>query len=227
MKAVIEFLNAGGVWMYVLLSMSIASFAIILERWVVLQLNYGYKGSLFSKIIRKIQSGDYRSAQSMCQGTRHPLAKVIMSIMNNYEHGQEAMESGASIEMKKIVPKIQKRTGLLQMLGNVATLVGLLGTIQGLIVSFSSLAGAEASEKAEMLGRGISTAMNTTAFGLIVAIPCIVAYVLLTGKENKILAKYDEALNEVLHTLSHEVVESPRRGKSRSSRGRDYDNMAV
>ena len=48
-----------------------------------------------------------------------------------------------------------------------------------------------------------------------------------TRKENKILAKYDEALNEVLHTLSHEVVESPRRGKGRNGRGRDYDNVAV
>jgi biopolymer transport protein ExbB len=87
------------------------------------------------------------------------------------------------------------------MVGNVATLVGLLGTIQGLVLSFSSLAGADPAKKAELLASGISTAMYTTAFGLIVAIPCIVAFTYLTNVEEELLKGYDEVTSDVMHSL--------------------------
>ena len=88
------------------------------------------------------------------------------------------------------------------MIGNVATLLGLLGTIQGLIQSFSSLAALDAASKATALANGISTAMNTTALGLIVAIPCIVSFTILSNKERAILQKYDEVLSEVIHIVT-------------------------
>jgi len=79
------------------------------------------------------------------------------------------------------VPRFARRINYLAMFANIATLTGLLGTIFGLQRSFSSLAVAEASEKAAMLASGISQAMNTTAFGLMVAIPCLIAYAKLSN----------------------------------------------
>jgi len=90
------------------------------------------------------------------------------------------------------------------MIANVATLVGLLGTIQGLIIAFSSLATADPANKAELLANGISTAMNTTAFGLIVAVPCIIAYTVLSNKENDIIQEYERTINEILHIMTHD-----------------------
>ena len=151
-----------------------------------------------------MKSGDVRTALSLCHKTSHPLARILVPILNNPKQSREAMESAISVEVKKVAPNIQKRTGYLQMIGHVATLVGLLGTIQGLIISFSSLSGVSAAAKAELLATGISTAMNTTAFGLIVAIPCLVCFAALANKETRILQKYEEVIGEVLHALLYE-----------------------
>ena len=112
---------------------------------------------------------------------------------------KEILSEGVSIEFQKLVPQIQRRSAYINMLANVSTLLGLLGTIQGLIISFMSLNQAAATAKAEILSRGISTAMNTTALGLVVAIPCVIAYTIITSQENHILLNYEATLNEVVH----------------------------
>jgi len=200
----IEFIQDGGPFMYVILGLSVIAAAMILERFFVLNLVYPRRQNFFAKVIKKVRTNGLSSAFKMCRTTSHPLAEVVSEILKNHNQGPEAIESAANIVIQKIIPKIQRRTTYIQMMGNVSTLVGLLGTIQGLIVSFTSLAGADAASKAEILAKGISTAMNTTAFGLVVAIPCIICFTILTNKENTILQFYDETISEVIHILTHE-----------------------
>jgi biopolymer transport protein ExbB len=198
----INFLNAGGIFMWVILAVSILAMAIIVERFCVLHFSYNYDEYYFSHVLRAMRKGQFQEFRKLCNGTVHPLARILDSVVRHKGHSSDAMESAASLSLDKITPKLQKRTGLLQMFGNVATLFGLLGTIQGLVMSFSSLANASAAEKSELLASGISTAMNTTAFGLVVAIPCIVAYTLLSNKEEGILQKYEETIDEVIHMIN-------------------------
>jgi biopolymer transport protein ExbB/TolQ len=94
-----------------------------------------------------------------------------------------------------------QRLNYLSLFANVATLLGLLGTIGGLQVSFSSLAAAEAAKKATMLAAGISQAMNTTAFGLIVAVPCMIMYTALSNKRDRLLKDLDEAVVRLTNYL--------------------------
>lgn len=196
-----EFIRSGGEFMYVILGLSVFALAIAIEKYYSFYVSYRYDEGFFQLILQHAKSGDLRSAGGLCYNTSHPLAKILLVMLNHHQSTKEALESVIGIEVKKLVPKIQRRTGYLQMIGNIATLVGLLGTIQGLILSFKSLAGATAATKAELLAAGISTAMNTTAFGLIVAIPSVVCYTNLSNKESQILQKYEETISELLHIL--------------------------
>ena len=102
------------------------------------------------------------------------------------------------------IPKLEKRTPYLSMIANVATLLGLLGTILGLINSFSAVAHADAADKAALLSAGISLAMNTTAFGIIAAIPCMVAYSYLVEKTNELV----DEINENVARIYKQIVAS-------------------
>lgn len=199
-----EFFEQGGLFMWGISGLSVFALAIILERYYVLNVSYKFKKAFFESVIRYIQAGELKRAVGLCYRTSHPLAGVIIELLKNYKQDRETMESAASISLQKVVPNIRKRTNYLQMIGNVATLVGLLGTIQGLILSFSSLSSSDAASKAELLADGISTAMNTTAFGLMVAVPCIIFFTVLSTKENAILLKYEETVSEVIHIMAFE-----------------------
>ena len=99
-------------------------------------------------------------------------------------------------------PMIEKRTGYLAMIGNVATLAGLLGTITGLIKSFAGVAGVDPSQKATLLAAGISEAMNCTAFGLLVGIISLLAFSILNGKTQALLDDIDEVTAQVMNLIS-------------------------
>jgi biopolymer transport protein ExbB/TolQ len=102
----------------------------------------------------------------------------------------------------EVAPKLQRRTHYLAVISNIAVLLGLLGTILGLIVAFSAISGAEPGEKAIQLARGISLAMSTTAFGLVVAIPCLLFHAILQSKANRLLDDIDEYSVKAAHLLA-------------------------
>jgi biopolymer transport protein ExbB/TolQ len=212
MGSVISFITEGGPFMYAISILLVVASAFVLERFVALYFNYHVKNSFFQRIRAMVKDGRIREAYNRCLSTSHPLARVIAAVLYNAKSSQAVIESASDIEVQKVLPGIQARTTYINMIGNVSTLVGLLGTIQGLVLSFQSLDGASGAEKASLLAKGISTAMNTTAFGLIVAIPCIIAYTILISMEDKILKKYDEIISEMIHLVVHkpheEVVNS-------------------
>ena len=101
----------------------------------------------------------------------------------------------------EVVPKVELRLGYLQLVANVSTLFGLLGTIQGLIASFSAVAAADPAQKAELLAKGIATAMNTTAMGLFAAITVMILHAWLNAKSEKIINEVDEYSVKLLDLL--------------------------
>jgi biopolymer transport protein ExbB len=191
----------GGDFMYAILLLGIVGLAFFAERWIKLSLVYSVDHSYFNKIKALSRDGRFKEAAKVSLEKSHPLSGVLAILLKNRKKQKEEIESLGQLEVQKVLPEIIKRTSYINMVGNLATLVGLLGTIDGLIISFSSLGEATGAEKATILANGISTAMNTTAFGLIVAIPCIAAYTYLSALEKDLLLSYDEVSSEIIHSL--------------------------
>jgi biopolymer transport protein ExbB/TolQ len=120
------------------------------------------------------------------------LPKVIKAGLTRVNKGEVEIQNAVEEATLEVVPQIMKRVGSLQALGNIATLLGLLGTIIGLIEAFNALKSATPDTRQELLSQGIALAMNTTAFGLIVAIPCMVAHLFLSGMTKKIIDEIDQ-----------------------------------
>jgi biopolymer transport protein ExbB/TolQ len=99
------------------------------------------------------------------------------------------------------MPKLEARTGYLSMLGNVATLCGLLGTVSGLITCFAAVASVAAEQKSQVLSQGIAEAMNCTAFGLLVAIPSLVAYASYQNRTDTLVQSLTESVTRIYHDL--------------------------
>ena len=120
--------------------------------------------------------GNIQGALNTCQASNAPVTKIIAAGLRRAGGSEHDVQVGMDEEALRELPKLEKRTGYLAMLGNLATLAGLLGTITGLIKSFAGVAGVDPSMKATMLSKGISEAMNCTAFGLVTGIMGLAAY---------------------------------------------------
>ncbi len=207
-----DFLQGGGQYSYAIFGVSVLAALVIAEKLYALNFYYQFDEGFFQSILSLIRSNDFERAYALCYRTNHPLARLIANVLKYRGEKKEILAEGVSIEFQKLVPKIQKRSAYINMFASVTTLLGLLGTIQGLIVSFASLSGATGAAKADLLARALTAAMNTTSFGLIAAIPCIVGYTVITSQENHILLNYEATLNEVVHFVGQvegEVAASP------------------
>ncbi|MBR58828.1 MAG: flagellar motor protein MotA [Myxococcales bacterium] len=183
----------GGVWMYSILAVSIIAIAIMIERFVTLYFRYNINAQAFMAQIQKlVLAGNIDRAIKLCNAAPSAaLARVIKAGLTRANNGELEIQNAVEEATLDVVPLVEKRTNSLLSLANVATLLGLLGTIVGMIKAFQSLAQASPDERQQQLGKNIALAMNTTAFGLIVAIPCLLAHVLLAGVTKKIIEEID------------------------------------
>jgi biopolymer transport protein ExbB len=156
---------------------------------------------LMSLIKSQVVSGNIRGAITTCQATPVPLTKIIAAGLARAGSSEHDIQQAMDEEALRELPKVEKRTGYLAMLGNLATLAGLLGTITGLIKSFGAVAGVDPSMKATMLSKGISEAMNCTAFGLGTGILGIAAFAVLNGKTQHILDGVNQGTVEALNLV--------------------------
>jgi biopolymer transport protein ExbB/TolQ len=193
LDSIIRFFNTGGPVMYVILFALILGIAIIIERIIYIRFKNRIDSETFvNRLIEMIRTGNINRAIEYCNKSDAALPKIAQAGLEEMSGAdgdiQHAMELAAMVE----IPKIEKRTNYLNMIANVATLLGLLGTIMGLINSFAAVAHADAADKATLLSAGISLAMNTTAFGIISAIPCLVGYTYLVEKTNEAVDEINE-----------------------------------
>ncbi|MFH1263874.1 MAG: MotA/TolQ/ExbB proton channel family protein [Pseudomonadota bacterium] len=210
MSKYFQILNQGGFFMYPILLCSIIGLAITVERAFFLFFKLRLNSKEFvSKIAHAVEGGHVQRALDYCnQYLYHPLAKVLSAGLLKGNRGDKEIQGAMEGAYLEAAPVIQKRTGALSMLANVSTLLGLLGTIQGLIMAFRGVTAADAALKQEILAKGIAVAMFTTFFGLVVAIPCLVAYYMLVNRQNLILDSIQFGANQVMNVVSASNRES-------------------
>ena len=156
---------------------------------------------LMSLLKSQIVSGNIQGAINTCQASPAPVTKIIAAGLRRAGGSEVDVQQGMDEEALRELPKIEKRTGYLAMLGNLATLAGLLGTITGLIKAFAGVAGVDPSMKATMLSKGISEAMNCTAFGLFTGILGLATYAWLNGMTQSVLDGINQATVETLNLV--------------------------
>ena len=196
------FIQSGGIFMGIILAVWGIGIAIALERFRRLSKGFDVDGASFmNEIQRYVLSNDIQGAIRVCSGTNAALPRVLKNGLKRANQGSEQIQNALDATALEVVPKVERRLGYLQLIANILTLFGLLGTIQGLMTSFGALDSIDASQKAEFLSKGISTAMNTTFLGLLTAISIMVIHAFLTSKADKIINEIDEFSVKLLDLL--------------------------
>ena len=195
--------HEGGWMMHPILVALGFTVVLIVDRAIALYFQASADKDSFLKGLREhIYKGDLDRAISFCASQKKtPLVSVVKAGLINVPKGEADVQAAMDEATLRESPRIEKRTGYLAMLGNVATLLGLLGTIVGLISAFGAVASASPSDKATILSRSISEAMNCTAFGLLTAIPALVAYSVLQGRTQQMLDDINESSVAVLNLI--------------------------
>ena len=193
MDSIAKAMSEGGIWMYIILATSIVGVGIMIERFVMLFFKYNINATAFMAQIQKlVMANSIDKAIKLCNAAPSAaLARVIKAGLTRANKSSDEIQNAVEEATLEVIPFIQRRTGTLSAIANIATLMGLLGTIIGMIGAFSDMATVAPDKRQEALGRNISLAMNTTAFGLIVAIPCMLAHLILTGVTKKIIDEID------------------------------------
>jgi biopolymer transport protein ExbB len=187
-QTVAEHYRAGGFWMYLISVFQIFSFAIIIERFYVLfvksRLN---KAAILKGLQEKIFKGDLSDAiRFLGMQPQTALTRILKAGLLQTKHGEEEVQAAMDEAAFHEMPLLEKRTGYLAMISNGATLAGLLGTILGMIKVFAAVAQVSPADKSILLSNGIAEAMNCTAYGLITAIPPLIAYAFLQARMQQI-----------------------------------------
>ncbi len=192
----------GGPFMYVILATFIFGIAIIVERFIFIAVRNRIDTTTFvNKIIELVQQGSVSSAVELCNMSKAALPAIAKAGLKKYGKPAQEIQSAFEVAAMAEIPRLERRTHYLSMIANVATLLGLLGTIIGLIQSFQAVAAADSSQKAALLSAGISVAMNTTAFGLVVAIPCMVFHAYIQSKTNAIIDEINENVARIYQKI--------------------------
>jgi biopolymer transport protein ExbB len=201
LKLLADGFHNGGWGMWVILAILMLTISIVVERAVFLRKAVIDKEKLQALLRSQISSGNIQGAIKVCSGNSTPLTRIIQAGLMRANRSNEEIQASMDEAALRELPAVEQRTGYLAMLGNLATLAGLLGTIAGLIRSFASVAGADASQKASGLSKGISESMNCTFFGLFTGIIGLAAYAWLNGKTQHILDDVAEVKKSVANLL--------------------------
>ena len=204
LNAIIAFFQTGGLFMYPIALVLMVGLVITLERWVFLTAARVTNINASKKILPLLQHRKYEQLEKYSRSSSAPVSKIItagLSRMFKSESKDDVIYAMQETVMET-VPRLEKRIGYLSTLANIATLLGLLGTIIGLIAAFTAVADADPAQKASLLSASISVAMNTTAFGLISAIPLLLFHALLQTKTAQIVDSLDVVCIKFINALS-------------------------
>ncbi len=201
-SSIAEFFRKGGPAMWVILVILAAGLAIFVERFIFLFIISNIKPEEFmARISELIRKGSIEGAIAEASERDAPLARIIEAALRNYRGTERDIQNAVDEMALAELPRLNARTSYLAMFANVSTMVGLLGTIFGLIQAFAAVAAADPETKSTLLANGISQAMNTTAFGLIGAIPQLLAHSFLTAKADRLVDDIDRYSVMVINML--------------------------
>ena len=206
---VIVALQHGGFATYLIAITLAVSLAFIIERFVKLFLQLNVNGSSFMFEIQKyVLANDLDGAIRVCNGAeKAALPRVIKAGLMRASRSEEQIQNAIDAASLEVIPQLERNLPYLALIANIATLLGLLGTISGLIKSFAAVSMADPAQRQAILSAGISEAMYATAFGLVVAIGTMVAHSFLAAKASRIVADIDEHSVKLLDLLSARKVQ--------------------
>ncbi len=196
------FQSAGSQMQWGILICLFVGLAMLVERIWYLYFKCGMGTSSFMAGIGKyLKAGDYTKATQYASSVKTPLAKGIAAILQNRGKGQKTIQKAVEEVFLTETPKIQRNLSLLSVVANVCTLLGLMGTIFGLMQAFDAIANVPAAQRASALAQGIAFAMSTTLFGLVSAVPIILAQGLLQRRSEKIIEEMDEKTAKMINLV--------------------------
>jgi biopolymer transport protein ExbB/TolQ len=201
-NSVAGFIQNGGIFMWVILIIWGFGIAVAIERFMKLSFKFDVDGASFmNELQRYILSNDIQGAIRVCSGSVAALPKVLKSGLKRATSSESQIQNAIDATALEVIPKVELRLNYLQLVANISTLFGLLGTIQGLIQSFAAVAEADPAQKAQLLTEGIAKAMNTTFLGLLAAITIMMIHTFLSSKSDKIINEIDEFSVKLLDIL--------------------------
>ena len=202
--SVVGFFTAGGVFMLPILAVGAVGTAIAVERYITITRMRAKNRALWAEVEPAIMAGDFDKAREITGKDQTALSRLLgtglelQGAARRRDDVKEAMQES----MMEILPHLEKRTHYLATFANLATLLGLLGTVSGLIHAFSAVSTANPAEKANLLSASISEAMNCTAFGLMVAVPMLFVHAFLQTKSSQMIDGLETAAIKFLNSLT-------------------------
>ena len=201
--SVIKFIQDGGFFMYPILLIMFIGLGIAIERIMFLSRVKKANKELWDAVYPSIQKGDTEKALKAVKDNETEIGRILEYGLtrNRTAKNVEDIETAMEEALMEVMPRLEARTPFIATFANVATLLGLLGTVQGLIVAFAAIANADPAQKGDLLSSSISVAMNTTAFGLVVAIPLLLFYAFLQSRTGEVVESLEMASIKLLNAL--------------------------
>lgn len=196
------FTSPGAIAMWTILMMGFAILGIVIERvWYLFFKCGASSGSFMAGTSKYLKAGDYEKAIKYASSATTPLAKAIVAVLQNRGKSTKQVQKAVDEVFLTETPKVSRNVNILNTFANLATLTGLLGTIFGLMMAFDAIANVPAAQRAQALATGISVAMSTTLFGLIVAVPTILIQGILAGKSDRVVEEMDEKTAKLINLI--------------------------
>jgi biopolymer transport protein ExbB len=198
---IIRFFQTGGIFMYPILVVLAFGVAIAIERYIAITKARRESIDVWEQVQPMLEHGRFDEALAYTDESATPVGKILnlglarQGSVRRRDDIEIAMEEG----MMEVIPILEKRTHYLALFANISTLLGLLGTIMGLIEAFTAVANANPAEKADLLSASISVAMNTTAFGLMAGIPLLILHAVITSKTTEVVDNLEMAQVKTLN----------------------------
>ncbi len=202
--SMLAFFQKGGMFMYPILFVFLTGLTIALERWFRLTRIRNVNRKMWNRLYPMLVKGEFDKVEGAVNKDKSTISQMLgMGLARQGTvRRREDIEIAMEESMMEIIPQLEKRTPYVALLSNIATLLGLLGTIMGLIEAFTAVANANPAEKADLLSASISVAMNTTAFGLMSAIPLLLCHAKLTSTTGQIVDSLEMASVKALNSIS-------------------------
>ncbi len=209
-STVVKFFQDSGYFIYVSILIMAVGLAIAIERFVFLLKARNENRRTWEQMLPLLQGGRYDKVYAIASSSEAAIGKIVTYGLERLKapHRREDVDAAMEEGMREIVPRLEKRTHYIATFANVITLVGLLGTIIGLIKAFTAVANVNPAEKSELLAASISIAMNNTAFALMVAIPFLLIHAFLTARATEIVDSLEAAKISFLN-LTQRNVQTP------------------
>jgi biopolymer transport protein ExbB len=201
---IVGFFQTGGTFMYPILIIFGFGTAICIERYIKLSGIGTVNKKVWDKVHPLLDDGDFDTARDSIGEDKSTIASLLnMGLARQGSvRRRDDIEIAMEESMMEIIPTLEKRTPFIALFANICTLLGLLGTIMGLIEAFTAVANADPAEKADMLSASISVAMNTTAFGLMAAIPLLITHAIISSKTVEIIDSLEMASVKTLNLIA-------------------------